>query len=101
MPLLVIDKEAEDVLTVLEFANVELLEMRFLDQRLDDALTQAFRRFLIRSSAGGWRCSNGSSLFSDRNFHRPSVLFQRGRTLKTSQDSNNCEMCLCLHFAFT
>lgn len=46
---LVIDKEAEDVLTVLEFANVELLEMRFLDQRLDDALTQAYERLSRRS----------------------------------------------------
>ena len=30
---LVVDKEPEDVLTVLEFANVELIEMRFLDRR--------------------------------------------------------------------
>jgi hypothetical protein len=46
---LVVDKEAEDVLTVLEFANVELLEMRFLDRRLDDALSQAYNRLSIRS----------------------------------------------------
>lgn len=46
---LVVDKDAEDVLTVLEFANVELLEMRFLDQRLDDALGQAYNRQLIRA----------------------------------------------------
>lgn len=53
----VVDKEAEDVLTVLEFANVELLEMRFLDRRLDDALSLAYvrlsrqsqRRFQFRS----------------------------------------------------
>jgi hypothetical protein len=47
---LVVDKEADDVLTVLEFANVELLEMRFLDQRLDDALGQAHERLSIRAS---------------------------------------------------
>src|SRR5262245_37024632 len=41
---LVVDDEAEDVLTVIEFANVELLEMRFLDQRLDDALSLAYER---------------------------------------------------------
>jgi hypothetical protein len=42
---LVVDPEAaEDILTVLEFANVELLEMRFLDQRLDEALTRAYER---------------------------------------------------------
>jgi len=45
----VVDKEPEDVLTVLEFANVELLEMRFLDQRLDDALGLAYNRLSIRS----------------------------------------------------
>jgi hypothetical protein len=46
---LVVDTEAEDVLTVLEFANVELLEMRFLDQRLDEALTSAYERMTRRS----------------------------------------------------
>jgi hypothetical protein len=46
---LVVDKEPEDVLTVLEFANVELLEMRFLDKRLDEALGQAYTRLSKRS----------------------------------------------------
>jgi hypothetical protein len=46
---LVVDTEAEDVLTVLEFANVELLEMRFLDRRLDDALGLAYDRLSKRS----------------------------------------------------
>jgi hypothetical protein len=45
---LVVDKEAEDILTILEFANVELLEMRFLDQRLDEALTLAYDRLTRR-----------------------------------------------------
>jgi hypothetical protein len=36
------DREAEDVRAVLEFANVELLEMRYLDEQLDDALDQAY-----------------------------------------------------------
>lgn len=39
---LVVDREGEDVRAVLEFANVELLEMRYLDQKLDRALDQAF-----------------------------------------------------------
>jgi hypothetical protein len=34
---------------VLEFANVELLEMRFLDRRLDDALGLAYDRLSKRS----------------------------------------------------
>ena len=39
---LIVDREGEDVRAVLEFANVELLEMRYLDQKLDRALNQAF-----------------------------------------------------------
>jgi hypothetical protein len=39
---LLIDAEGEDTRAVLEFANVELLEMRYLDQRLDRALDQAY-----------------------------------------------------------
>lgn len=49
---LVVDKDSEDILTILEFANVELLEMRFLDQRLDEALGLAYERLLKRS--GRW-----------------------------------------------
>jgi hypothetical protein len=43
----------EDVRAVLEFANVELLEMRYLDQRLDDALEEAYNALARRS----WRHS--------------------------------------------
>ena len=35
-------KDMEDVRAVLEFANVELLEMRILDEQLDQALDQAY-----------------------------------------------------------
>jgi hypothetical protein len=38
----VVGDEMDDVLTILEFANVELLEMRYLDNQLDHALEQAF-----------------------------------------------------------
>ena len=34
--------ETDDVRAVLEFANVELLELRHLDQQLDDALNEAY-----------------------------------------------------------
>jgi hypothetical protein len=40
---LVIDQDAEDVRAVLEFANVELLEMRHLDDQLDRVLNQSYR----------------------------------------------------------
>lgn len=36
------DAEGDDVRAVLEFANVELLEMRYLDSRLDQALSRAY-----------------------------------------------------------
>jgi hypothetical protein len=39
---LLIDPEGDDVREVLQFANVELIEMRYLDQRLDLALDQAY-----------------------------------------------------------
>jgi hypothetical protein len=39
---IVIDPEAEDTLAVLEFANVELMEMRYLDRRLDESLGLAY-----------------------------------------------------------
>jgi len=39
---LVFDRQAEDVRTVLEFANVELLEMRVLDAHLDKGLESSY-----------------------------------------------------------
>jgi len=46
---LVIGKEMDDVRAVLlEFANVELVERRFLDHQLDNALDEAYRRFTKR-----------------------------------------------------
>jgi hypothetical protein len=40
---IVVDRTPEDALSVLEFANVELIEMRWLDDQLEDALEEAFR----------------------------------------------------------
>jgi len=39
---LLIDGEGDDVRALLDFANVELLEMRYVDQKLDRALDQAY-----------------------------------------------------------
>jgi hypothetical protein len=47
--VLLIDREGEDVRGVLEFANVELLEMRYVDQKLDRALDQAYGTLSRRS----------------------------------------------------
>jgi hypothetical protein len=46
---LLIDREGEDVRAVLEFANVELLEMRYVDEKLDRALDQAYGTLSRRS----------------------------------------------------
>lgn len=40
---LMYDRDGQDIRAVLEFANVELLEMRYLDQLLDDALDRSYR----------------------------------------------------------
>ncbi len=48
---LIFDRAPEDNLAVLEYANVELLEMRFLDDQLDAALDEAYDAF-GRASGG-------------------------------------------------
>jgi hypothetical protein len=47
---LIIDREGDDIRAVLEYANVELLEMRYLDQKLDLALNQAYETLSRPSS---------------------------------------------------
>lgn len=52
---LMLDAEGDDVRAVIEFANVELLELRFLDRSLDEALARAYeamsrRGFSLRSA---------------------------------------------------
>jgi flagellar motility protein MotE (MotC chaperone) len=49
---LLFGRDTEDERAVLEFANVELLEMRHLDQQLDDALDQAYEALSRRTD---WR----------------------------------------------
>jgi hypothetical protein len=39
---LVFDPDAEDVRAVIEFANAQILEMRFLDQQLDEVLERSY-----------------------------------------------------------
>lgn len=46
----VLDQESEDVRAVLEFANLQLLELRFLDEKLDQALDRSYE--LIGSRGG-------------------------------------------------
>jgi hypothetical protein len=48
------DRDANDVIAVLEFANVELLEMCWLDQQLDRALDEAYEALNRRSWRRNW-----------------------------------------------
>jgi hypothetical protein len=49
---IVLDPEPEEVRAVLEVANVQLLEMRYLDQELDQALQ---RSHALLARQGGWK----------------------------------------------
>jgi hypothetical protein len=62
---LLIDSEGDDVRALLDFANVELLEMRYVDQKLDRALDQAHQALYRRSwSLSGIFGSYGGDLRS-------------------------------------
>lgn len=56
---LLLDRESEDTRAVLEFANLQLLELRFLDEELDRALDRSYE--LVgkrRGLASLWRTSD-------------------------------------------
>ena len=56
---LIFDQDAYDVLAVLEFANVELLEMRFLDRELDNSLDRTYEVLTRRAPIKMWNSSGG------------------------------------------
>lgn len=51
---LLIDREGDDLRALLEFANVELLEMRYVDQKLDRALDHAYQTLSRRPWSLSW-----------------------------------------------
>ena len=57
---LLYDKEPEDVRTVLEFANIQLLEMRFLDAELDRALDRSYEVITLPRSWTEQRLPRGA-----------------------------------------
>lgn len=65
----VLDPDPEDVRAVLEFANVQLLEMRWLDLQLDDAIE---RSYLLLARRQGWRTVLPSAVSAD--MHQVSEL---------------------------
>ena len=58
---LMLGREMEDVQAVLEFANVELLELRFLDDRLDKLLDRFYKALSRRRWRPWYRLHGGSS----------------------------------------
>lgn len=66
---LVVDRSPEDALAVLEFANVELTEMRWLDDRLDRALDEA-----VRAAAESVRVRRVLAVKTDRQARRIAEL---------------------------
>jgi hypothetical protein len=52
-----LDDDCEEILEVIEFANLQLLEFRFLDQRIDERLAEAYGLIhpLTRRSLPFWR----------------------------------------------
>lgn len=74
---LVIDPDGDDVVSVLEYANMELLEMRTLDDRLDRALDEAYS-FAVhheRRATPVWR-STGRLATTRRNGMRQIARLQ-------------------------
>ncbi len=65
----VVDRTPDDALAVLEFANVELIEMRWLDDRLDEALDEAFR-----TAGGSFRGARILSVQTGRHARRIAEL---------------------------
>ena len=59
-----LDRDPEDVRSVLEFANVQLLEMRWLDRQLDQALERSYQLLARRR---GWRGLLPRALSADLN----------------------------------
>jgi hypothetical protein len=68
---MVLGAEMEDVLAVLEYANVELLELRYLDRDLDRALEMS----RYRETASWWRRAIGlSAALGESNFRQVAEL---------------------------
>ncbi len=77
---LLIDREPEDVMSVLEYANLQLLEMRFLDDKLDRALDRSYEA-LQEPRAWPWLHLSGSARSEMRRIAQMQVdgaiLFER------------------------
>jgi hypothetical protein len=86
---LMIGQEMDDVLAVLEFVNVELVERRLLDHQLDEALDEAYRAVTQENrDRFRWPGSSDTNLRRIAGLHMDSaMLFERvTNTLKLLGD---------------
>ena len=86
---LVLDEQAEDALAVLEFANVELLEMRFLDDRLDSILDRSYSSVLKRDEFGRLPRSKIAPLFDPHRSERRRVAALQMESAMLFEGINN------------
>ena len=85
----VIDDQPADVLRVLEFANVQLLEMRFLDAQLDVALDESARTLSQRHGRhvlGPLALRRNLRRFSSMQLEAAFLFERLANTLKVSGD---------------
>ncbi|MGD8867933.1 MAG: hypothetical protein PVI01_09885 [Gemmatimonadales bacterium] len=77
--VLLYGREVDDLRTVIEFANVQLLEMRFLDRQLDAALEESYA--LLSQRGENWRAKLRSYRRDVRKIARlqvdGAILFER------------------------
>lgn len=86
---IVLDDEPEDVLRVLEYANVQLLEMRFLDSQLDAALEDSYRSLSRREARhllGPLALRRDLRRLSSMQLEAAFLFERLGNTLKVSGD---------------
>lgn len=86
---LILDEQAEDALAVLEFANVELLEMRFLDDRLDSILDRTYASVLQRDERGRLPRSKIAPLFDPHRSERRRVAALQMESAMLFEGINN------------
>ncbi len=75
---LLLDNDADDVRAVLEFANVELLELRYLDDRLDEALDRAYETSAQRRLLGMFLGARAADLRRVAEMQMDSALLYEG-----------------------
>jgi len=86
----IVDQDCEETLQTLEFANLQLLEFRLIDRRLDDSLNQAYK--VIHSLTGRRRFSLTRSqdrplrVLGDIKIETESLFERAGNALKLVGD---------------